>query len=754
MMESATLPQTPKSGRSRWSKALPAPPSLTARGSSLPQPQSFLPTSTRKQLPSAPVAAPLPPAKEKEKESSGMATGKPLPSPLPSLPAIKTGGPMSMAIPRRPVASPGSAPSPVSPPAVSSIPVVLVPGLGGRDPLSPDLSPVHSISDLLSAYSYRSSDSTPSTNSTNDTASSKVSETIDSPKQEGASGGVQAGKFSSLPSLADQNAQKQEWDGMYKPEGSDRELPPPPPPVKDPQELQRPQTPTAVKSLPNPPAQSPTDAHSSPALANASPSQVNLWRRRSLKSEKSLALPELKLVGSNGSTVVSAQALLSQEAISNLTSQPQPSRLQSQPESFAPRATTSRVPLPRSTNASLPGRNIRPVASLQQLDVREQENTMGQRSSSLAGKLQKKRSVRDLIREIEPQGSQASPSPTTANTNKSLPSGPGVPIVRLPTPEYGTNDVKSPIIETVVSPISPASSPELEGETKPVIQRKAVGGPEHQIRTVQSTPTLARKPSNSGLPVRSPMGLPTSPAATRDRTPSQGQFPSRTSSRRGDEQRPSAAANRRDPVTPPENLQVPKQRPGQFQAYSEGLRAISEAGSAESDETVRPRLGDASIDTAMSASPATEAEPEEPRTTDHPGAALFPRNWFNPLPSNEVMDARPLTDRQFKCITKHRYMTSNKQRFNAIACRTCGHKDRLAECFICSACSLNICGNCALSLRRFKGDLKQLLDHIEEGRTLRGNEDMEEKTLPSGEGDMAKPASVEQPASRVAVEAL
>jgi hypothetical protein len=117
--------------------------------------------------------------------------------------------------------------------------------------------------------------------------------------------------------------------------------------------------------------------------------------------------------------------------------------------------------------------------------------------------------------------------------------------------------------------------------------------------------------------------------------------------------------------------------------------------------------------------PLREADPNQPDHTDHPGAALFPRNWYKPSPANgddntHIPDARPLTDRHYRCLTQHRYMTANKQRTNPVACRTCGHKDRNAECYICSACHLNVCSGCAGLLKRFKGDLRLVLREVRE----------------------------------------
>jgi hypothetical protein len=70
-------------------------------------------------------------------------------------------------------------------------------------------------------------------------------------------------------------------------------------------------------------------------------------------------------------------------------------------------------------------------------------------------------------------------------------------------------------------------------------------------------------------------------------------------------------------------------------------------------------------------------------------------------------------------MTQHRYMTANKQRVNPVACRTCGLVDRERECFICSACHLNVCAGCVGVLRRWKGELGGVVKEVE-GRRFAG----------------------------------
>ncbi|KAK5664067.1 hypothetical protein OQA88_281 [Cercophora sp. LCS_1] len=718
-MEASTL-QTPKTGRSRFSKALPAPPSFleSKKKSPLPSLPPTLPslppqlpplslglsTGTESPKPpekSLPPVRPLPPPKESPSLSSARETptmaavSRPLDSPLPPLPK-KLGGLPLMSIPRRPVAAP-------APVAVSPAPAPVSPAL------SP--SPVGSISSLLSAYSNHSSETTPrsSTNSTVSPGEPPRSSDIKSP----------VAVTTPLTSVPERNAQKQENNGL-RTTAVDEELPPPPP-LKD---IHRPNTPPVSQKSQAQPSQSPTDTQSPSILNNSSSQDQQLWRRRSVRSEKNLAVPELKLVTSHGSTAASVTTS-SQGVTGGSIQASDPVGSQGQSEPVASPAGT-RVPPPRTPNAAFPGRNIRPVPSQQ---IAAQESNMGQKTSSLARELTSR--GRDDGETTRPSGRDATrvaPRPVrTVSPVKSMPNiASPHSIVRLPTPEYESSDLKHPIVETVVSPVSPASSPDLPTEAKSSVSSSnsdtntTTGGETH-VRHAKSSPSLAAESGTPTFAGRPPMGLPAPPAA--NRTPSQSQFPARTSSKAGDQYRPYAAAGRRDPAGP-SPLPVPKLREQQYRQPAT-VRTVSENGSVASDETVRPRHAVFDVIDDYSDAPAPSSVPEsneseESDMTDHPGAALFPRNWYKPAVADEIMDARPLETKHFRCLTSHRYMTAARQRVNPIACRTCGHKDRNADCYICSACHLNICAGCSSGLRKLKGDLDQLLESLnakeEEGR--------------------------------------
>ncbi|KAK3322544.1 hypothetical protein B0H66DRAFT_554627 [Apodospora peruviana] len=754
MLETTTL-QTPKSGRSRFSKALPAPPSFTDRAASMMAthtqthtythtqagtPQSYLPSSpppglpALKQLPPIDFGAPLPPPKTLEREAPAgeiaMATVKVLDSPLPPLPPKAAPTPPMTVPRRRPVAAPVPAPipSPVSVPIPTQTPVPVpvpvptpaptlapspapatAPALISPNPLP---SPVNSLSSLLSAYNDHNSDSTPrsSTNSANDTPNTKLSCSTDSPYQDGpGSGSTKSRDATDSPTLpSDQNVQGREPDGLQKPRAEDDGLPPPPP-SKDPQlGLHRPQTPPKAG-----------ESQGVSPLTEI-PQQEELWRRRSVRSEKNLPAPDLKLVSSHGSTAASGQTTNSSQAApgtappQSLSSQPQ-GKLDSRPP------TKDRVPLPRSTNAGLPGRNIRPLASRQQLDPEEGGN-MGQLASKLkATNLKPRGHEADNSANTNDQAApQYTHAPATVSSRKPLPNvvSPSS-VARLPTPEYEKNDVKTTVPETIVSPVSPASSPELPIDGNSGISRKAVDSGESKERLANTNNTRLYAP-------RTPVGPPSSPAANRDRNrpTNQTSFPARTSSRTGD-QGVGPAESRREPAGGfHEALQVSKQREQLYGTNQpEELRAISEAGSAASDETLKTKDRNVSIGASLDASlPEPQPSEVEETTTDNPGAALFPRSWYAPLPADGVLDAQPLTDRHLRCLTNHRYMPANRQRYNPIACGTCGQRDRNADACICSGCHLNICVNCSVNLRRCRGDLYQLLQQIKE-RNASSDED-------------------------------
>ncbi|KAL2188827.1 hypothetical protein L209DRAFT_741840 [Thermothelomyces heterothallicus CBS 203.75] len=676
------------------------------------------------------------------------AVAKPLDSPLPSLPPKLTGPPLR-SIPRRPVAAPVTSTSALSP--------TPSPAAASTNPLP---SPGGSISSLLSAYSDHTDDEplSASADSPEGILDPKSDYSVVSPNLDLQKGSAEAGSPTrGLPSLpSDQDAQKQEPRGRVF-EGDDKELPPPPP-LKDSQRsLSRPRTPPDLQKQITQPSAS-TDAGS--PSGKGSPQQGELWRRRSLKADKNLVVPDLKLVSSHGSTAASAQnsSQSSYSGQSGLETQPlppPPPKSNREPSKPAP----AQRPPPRGANGGLPGRNIRPARSEE--PAAQGGGSMGQEGSRVKENLETVKRGRSGEEELSSQGT--GPAATLSSAASAAVSSASA--ARLPTPEHGVNDAHSPLPDTTVLPMSPASSPRPTGETKPII-RKAVGAPGAQLRHAKSSQSLAPGPEGTGLGVRSPAALPMSPrpdvnqiqkqtqppappGADNGKASSQAQIlpvsptPDRdqTSSQKhyipysppADQNKASAPAQ---PAAPSlQSDEVARSSPAAPTGASSGNtstqfaarqtlsqdpirepirpRAFSET---ESIETVKPRqrheIQPVLIDSFPSADFTSTLGGDH---TDHPGAARFPRGWYTPLPADTIPDARPLTQRHYACLTQHRYMTANRQRTNPVACRTCGHKDRNAECYICSACYLNVCSGCVAVIRRCKGDLRAVLKEVEKG---------------------------------------
>ncbi|KAK4157953.1 hypothetical protein C8A00DRAFT_29023 [Chaetomidium leptoderma] len=667
------------------------------------------------------------------------AIAKPLNSPLPPLPPQFDGPPLR-SIPRRPVAAPVA-----SPPALAPAPTSA----------QPEPSPVGSFSSLFSAYSNHTVDSprSPPADSTKDMVGSKGAYSVVSPNLDTQRSTTQPGPpgLASAPLPSEQNAPKHQPSGhMFEAKQEELPPPPPPPPLKDAQRsIPRPRTPTGLHTQSG---QSPTSARVGPPLGNGSPQQEQLWSRRSLKADKSLAVPVLKLVSSHGSTAASAQD----------TSQSGPSSLFSEPFPLPP--TAPRAP-PRSAIGGLPGRNIRPVIASEQA-ASQAEVSMGQETSRIKEKLEnvRRRGSGEADAKVKSQEAQASHAAAMLSPAASAVVSP-LSSPRLPTPEYGTNDVKSPLSNTVVSPLSPLSpalSLDLPVEPKP-ITRKALGVTEAQLRHARSSPSLAPGPINTGLSVPSPVGLPSCPrpdlmkqtqplpavpAPDRTQMPSQPQYrayspaasdqsqgpnqkqyvpysppnqsqgleaielPALSPSRDGQDQRPLPAPAGQEPLSVQPTTTTTNQRDPwtttQTPTTREPIpRTFSETGSIE---TVKPIPV---YNNTVSESLPPLREPDSTTTTTNPGAARFPRGWYTtPSPADAIPDARPLTDAHYLCRTQHRYLTANRQRTNPVACRVCGHKDRNAECHICSACYLNVCAGCAGLVRRFRGDLAGVLGEV------------------------------------------
>ncbi|KUJ21001.1 uncharacterized protein LY89DRAFT_422378 [Mollisia scopiformis] len=162
-----------------------------------------------------------------------------------------------------------------------------------------------------------------------------------------------------------------------------------------------------------------TNILDSPLSSNGSPKQTELWKRRSVRSEKSIVVPDLKLSKSNGSTASP------------------PRRQEQSTDRPLPRSITGRKPVP-----------VRPAPP--------QPEFMGNKLAKLEGKLENK---------LKKQTSSEESSKQDEAPPQQYPS-----FQRLPTPEYLKADKQQPTTPQVLSPVSPFTPPE---ETAPKLPPKA-----------------------------------------------------------------------------------------------------------------------------------------------------------------------------------------------------------------------------------------------------------------------------------------
>ncbi|ETS80602.1 hypothetical protein PFICI_08131 [Pestalotiopsis fici W106-1] len=381
----ATLLAPRTGGRSRFSKALPMPPSpphetppesITAAAATRTPTTATSPAfQIPRKLPGLPNMATtmaLPPRKD---SVGARFIPKPIDSPLPALPALpdKVSSPLELQkkmppIPRKAVASP--------PPVGSSF--TSSPPLEQLEPEAVDpvkLKRKSSISSLLSAYSNTSSESVHM--SSHRSSDTKGSEASLSPDRDGQRGGQQRDLSAAYKALSrnpyeEPSAREKEFM-MHEP------LPPPPPtkeanasPRPAAQRTGLPATPRGGR-LPAAPApaaapatiQKDGDAFTSAARKTPSPPpRREIWRRRaSSKSDRSIAVSGLKLAVSHGSTAATTMA----------ASQPAPAEEASQKAAQHPAilnptlalSANNGPQLPPQPNSGLPGRNIRPQAQAQ-----------------------------------------------------------------------------------------------------------------------------------------------------------------------------------------------------------------------------------------------------------------------------------------------------------------------------------------------------------------------------------------------------
>ncbi|KAI0386130.1 hypothetical protein F5Y04DRAFT_116313 [Hypomontagnella monticulosa] len=690
-MDRPTL-QAPKTGRSRFSKALPAPPP----GLDDDRPR----TASRDPPPS--LYSPFPPRKDSvSTRTTTTTTASPsiksslATSPLPALPSddITMGATQlqtqTRSIPRKPVGLPAN-------PAPSAA------------AKSKKMKRVSSISSLLSAYSHTSSDSVQ--RSSQGSIFTKDSEPSNSPEREGMNDAQQS-LAKTLPVLPS-NPYLDEVPSVTDDFLSSEDLLPPPPPLKDPT---RPSTPSSARpSDPFPTsqfgAQDGSSAGSPTNLVGDSPQRREIWRRRaSSKSDGTLLVPELKLAGSHGSTAATTQT-----ANPDLLPPPPSSQTNNNNNN-----TTSPLP-PR--NASLPGRNIRPTKQAEP----QQESEMRKLTSKLKDLTTRGDSAKDS--EDSPivigMGDRFKQFGSNAQSEVGTDASAARPTTGQRSAETSTNAPKMSVETAMYAPSSAApSEPPPKESAEKSISRRPVGNP-----TSLDQPEAQKRTSPSDLPkpnlqpgIPHSIGLPRFPRPSQSnptlRSPSAPMAPPALQNipeslrPRGPPQLTSPPAK---PLTLPADSIEPMKKPELFNVVTSLNEPKVSPGADSNRKPTRKVSRD--VDAAALSDIGESVEHMTPEQTERINQALsrFPRN-LNPSipPPDAVWQAAPITSRHYGCYVNHCKWVPVKNSSYALACQTCRVEDTSSR-KTCSWCNLRICFKCQERLMGpYKADLRLLMENMD-----------------------------------------
>ncbi|KAJ4055140.1 hypothetical protein NW761_000718 [Fusarium oxysporum] len=639
--------QPPKTGSSRWSKALPDVPG--------PDDPSFYDDYYEEPSPRLPPAKELPPPPPR---STSIANAKPLPPSLPPLHLLAVdsppSGPPKMAIPRRPIGK-----LPANPPPLPQ-----------KEPQQPNSSqippsPSESLSSILSAYSRSSGESlVRSPYEANDSV--RQSEAISSPSHQAPPANTNTGTFISPSAQQQQHHYQQQQPQQYVAQ----KLPanhtrPPPLPSKD-TKYHLPATPAPVRKPV--PENKLSELNSASSPSSQQQPQPQLWRRRSSKAERSLELPDLKLVASHGSTAATQPVVA-------------PPHVQQQLSSNGPKISTIPNWQPGSTNPIAPaGQDSQTSPAAEQVP---DTPTMGINSSKLnrlKGKLH-----------LHRRGKSSGDTSKSSSTPR-----PGAN--RPPTPEYQKEDIKTPVVDSFVSPLSPASSPEPAAQVSPEIPTDATSiFPQAQTQEhLRSTGSITRKA----------VQVPRLPSPSEDKpvsvSPEAASLPPSVTDSRGS--RGSSGSD-----TAIHQVQPPTEVSNRFPPRHSSVRsnAPPRQSAAEHDPRLVPSESQGPLYRGRDGTLYPEMKVlQEP----DPRAAYFPKQSESPIPEGTIFKAPPLKKSHFNCYHGHKTMNRRTNRYYPLTCQTCDKSD-VEDRWTCSFCHLRICEHCVKKLNNSGNDLRRLVGH-------------------------------------------
>ncbi|PON27974.1 hypothetical protein TGAM01_v203111 [Trichoderma gamsii] len=446
---------------------------------------------------------------------------------------------------------------------------------------------------------------------------------------------------------------------------------------------------SAERDLPPPPPKDDTAAE----LSTPSSPRPEIWKRRPHMNQASRELPGLTLDYSHGSTA--------------------DTQLPADQDNAQAPAETVKAAVPRAPPfaGGLPGRNIRPS-----LGAKDQPPPAAQTMGSETSKLKQ---IKDRL------GSQRSES---VSSNSSAKAGfPGAPAAqRPPTPEYRKEDAKQPTVEPFVSPVSPAASPEAPRGASPDFAKNLPPKPPQGNQVVvASTQPISRKaitvyPSQDLTAAKDSFR----PPSDANSTTTSSQATVSPVLRKGDIAPAPAAA----PVPAPVAASLPND-PGSARPRVSG---------GTSTAAVQPQPTVIQTDVSQIANPkqSTPQPTSDPRLLKsetqgllyrgrdgtlypemkvegepHPKATYFPTQTYSSLPKDGIIKAKPLTNTHFSCFQQHKTMNRRSNRNCPLTCQACDRAD-LEDRWVCAFCHVRICDACHRKLGNYQWDLRRLVDSL------------------------------------------
>lgn len=412
---------------------------------------------------------------------------------------------------------------------------------------------------------------------------------------------------------------------------------------------------------------------------NSSPTKPQIWRRRSLKSDKPLTVPELKLSVSHGSTASPQQVTSSVN-----------SELPSLPKSNASMKDTEAEDSPTLRGfEGVSGHKVRPSPSQKSLPKNPSPDNMGNKKSkeSLDG-------FSRYAQELEqgrPTGALKTPQYSPAKLSPD--------IQRPPTPEYGKDEAQADGT-AIYSPVSPMTPPD---ETRLLVQGDDDTRP---LSIIQEDPDHA-EPATSAAPLPGPLvGLPRSPRPVTKPAASPN---------------PATATLAPAPSITTANPTLSHAR--STSSISVPTISVSEDGDASTVKAANSPLPPSAAmpTTTMSLAqqpkgifhehPTSPTSPTSARPGD-PG--YFPMRHYlaRPIAPGTVLAAPAIKRSQLECFAGHYRFVASRNEGHPLTCQTCSIRDK-GQRFACAHCAVRVCKDCCDVLMMNGRNVGQLVEMLQ-----------------------------------------